>query len=323
MLLQRNFVNNQDQIFCLMGPTAAGKTALAIELTRLFPFDIISVDSGMIYRGMDIGTAKPTPAELKAAPHRLINICDPIDAYSAGQFRLDALAEIERIFAQKRIPLLVGGTMLYFRVLQQGISNLPKASRAIRAEIMAEIEKLGLEALYQQLQKIDPQAAAITKRTDSQRIQRALEVFKLTGKSLSELKNISPPQRLPYKFTNLIVAPLQRSCLQDRINKRFKEMLRLGLIDEVEQLYKLRSLHLELPAIRMVGYRQVWRYFAGQITYDQMLEQVPIATRQLAKRQLTWLRSWPEAEWFDSENPRSLLAAVSDRIKNIFSTLVQ
>lgn len=318
MSFQRNFINNQNQIFCLMGPTAAGKTALAIELTKLFPFDIISVDSGMIYRGMDIGTAKPTSSELITAPHRLINICDPIDAYSAGQFRRDALAEIEKIFAQKRIPLLVGGTMLYFRVLEQGISSLPKASKEVRAEIMAESEKLGLEALYQQLQKIDPQTAAITKRTDSQRIQRALEVFKLTGKSLSELKNISPPRKLPYKFTNFVVAPLERSCLQDRINRRFKEMLYLGLIEEVERLYKLRNLHLDLPAIRMVGYRQMWQYFAGQITHDQMLEQIPIATRQLAKRQLTWLRSWPETEWFDSENPRSLLAAISDRITKIF-----
>jgi len=183
---------------------------------------------------------------------------------------------------------------------------------------MAESEKLGLEELYQQLQKIDPQTATITKRTDSQRIQRALEVFKLTGKSLSELKNISPPQKLPYKFTNFVVAPLERSCLQNRINERFKEMLRLGLIEEAEQLYKRGDLHLDLPAIRMVGYRQMWQYFAGQITYNQILEQIPVATRQLAKRQLTWLRSWSEAEWFDSENPQLLLAAISGRIMNIF-----
>ncbi|CAL7964030.1 tRNA dimethylallyltransferase [Gammaproteobacteria bacterium] len=297
--------SNENQIFCLMGPTAAGKTALAIELTKRFPFDIISVDSAMVYRGMDIGTAKPTPAELKITPHHLINICDPAEAYSAGQFRQDAIAEIEKIFARGRIPLLVGGTMLYFRVLQQGISNLPHANKEIRAEIAAQIEKLGLEELYQQLQKIDPQTAATIKRTDSQRIGRALEVFKLTGKSLSELKSISPPQRLSFKFINIAVAPLERSYLQDKINIRFKEMLRLGFIEEVEQLYKRGDLHFDLPSIRMVGYRQVWQYFSGQITCDQMLQQIPIATRQLAKRQLTWLHSWPEVKWFDSEGIQS------------------
>ncbi|EKE00626.1 MAG: hypothetical protein ACD_21C00308G0009 [uncultured bacterium] len=291
-----------NQIFCLMGPTAAGKTALAIELTRFFPFEIISVDSGMIYRGMDIGTAKPTSAELKITPHCLINICDPAEAYSAGQFRRDAITEIEKIFAQGKIPLLVGGTMLYFRVLQQGISSLPQANKEIRTAMAAQMEELGVEALYLQLQKMDPQTAALVKPADSQRIQRALEVFELTGKSLSELQDISPPQTLPYKTTNIAVAPLNRTYLEDRINRRFKEMLRLGLIEEIEGLYKRGDLHPDLPSIRMVGYRQVWQYLAGQVTHEQMLEQIPIATRQLAKRQMTWLRSWPEVQWFDSEN---------------------
>ncbi|MEI8055396.1 MAG: tRNA (adenosine(37)-N6)-dimethylallyltransferase MiaA [bacterium] len=296
--------SNQNQIFCLMGPTAAGKTALAIELTKHFPFDIISVDSAMVYRGMDIGTAKPTLAELKVAPHRLINICDPAEAYSAGQFRQDAIAEIEKIFALGRVPLLVGGTMLYFRVLQQGISNLPQASKEIRAEIAGQIEKLGLEEIYRQLQKIDPQTTAVIKPTDSQRIGRALEVFKLTGKKLSELKSASPPQKLPFKFINIAVAPLERLYLQNKINLRFREMLRLGFIEEVEQLHKREDLHFDLPSIRTVGYRQAWQYFSCQITYDQMLQRIPIATRQLAKRQLTWLRSWSEVKWFDSESPQ-------------------
>lgn len=299
--------SNRNHIFCLMGPTASGKTALAIELTKRFPFNIISVDSAMVYRDMDIGTAKPTLEELKIAPHRLINICDPSEAYSAGQFRQDAIAEIEKILAQGRIPLLVGGTMLYFRVLQQGISNLPQADKEVRAQIAAQIEKFGLAEVYQELQKIDPQTAATIKKTDSQRIRRALEVFKITGKSLSELKSVSPPQKLPFKFINIAVAPLERSDLQEKINLRFKKMLKLGFVEEVERLYKRSDLHFDLPSIRMVGYRQAWQYFAGQITYDQMLQQVPIATRQLAKRQLTWLRSWPGIKWFDSEKSIQIL----------------
>jgi tRNA dimethylallyltransferase len=302
--------SKKNTIFCLMGPTAAGKTKLAIELTKIFPFDIISVDSGMIYREMDIGTAKPTPAELKIAPHRLINICDPAETYSAGQFRHDALIEIEKIFANGRIPLLVGGTMLYFKVLQQGISNLPKADKEIRAAITAQCEKQGLASLYQELQKVDPQTAAIITPTDSQRIQRALEVFQLTGKSLSELKTASPPQALPYEIINIAIAPVKSADLQDKIHKRFEEMLHLGLVEEVERLYKRSDLHKDLPSIRMVAYRQIWQYLAGEINYNQMLELIPIATRQLAKRQMTWLRSWPEVKWFDSEDTELLVKVI-------------
>jgi tRNA dimethylallyltransferase len=306
-------LSNQNQIFCLMGPTAAGKTALAIELVEKFPFEIISVDSGMIYRGMDIGTAKPTSDELKAAPHYLIDICDVSENYSAGQFRDDALVKIEDIFARGKVPLLVGGTMLYFRTLQQGISDLPKSTKEIRDKITAELERVGVEGLYQQLQKTDPQTATKLKPTDSQRIQRAMEVFHLTGKTLSELQRISPPQKLPYKAINIAVTPSDRSFLHDKINRRFLEMMRLGFIEEVEQLYKRGDLKLSLPSMRSVGYRQVWQYLAGQITRDQMLEQIPIATRQLAKRQLTWLRTWPEIRFFDSEN-QNLLAEVTKEI---------
>lgn len=308
-------VFDQNQIFCLMGPTAAGKTALAIELTKAFPFEIISVDSAMVYCGMDIGTAKPTVIELKNVPHRLINICDPKESYSAGRFYHDSLIAIKDIFAQGKIPLLVGGTMLYFHVLQRGISSLPEANKEIRADIVAQEAEFGLEELYQQLQKIDPQTAGNISRTDRQRIQRALEVFKLTNKTLSELKNTFPPQILPYKVINMVVASLERSCHKDKINQRLKKMLRLGLIEEVEQLYKRGDLHLNLPAMRTVGYRQIWQYFAGLITYDQALEQIPMATYKLAKRQLTWLRNWPEVVRFDSEN-KLLLADVIDFIES-------
>ena len=282
-----------------MGPTAVGKTSLAIWLAQSLPFDIISVDSAMVYRGMDIGTAKPTPEQLREAPHHLINICDPKESYSVGQFRRDALLKIEEIFTRKRLPLLVGGTMLYFRLLQQGLSNLPRSSGEVRAKIRQEKESLGLEALYLRLQKIDPKAAMKLSSTDSQRIQRALEVYDLTGKSLTELQLASPPDPLPYDFVNIVVAPQDMDFLRCNIKKRFQEMLTLGFIDEVRQLYQRGDLHFDLPSIRTVGYRQAWQYLEGQIGYDKFLELVPIATRQLAKRQLTWLRSWDNSKWFD------------------------
>ena len=300
-------------IFCLLGPTATGKTALAIKLTENFPFAIISVDSGMVYRGMDIGTAKPTPTELKKVPHRLVNIRDPIESYSAGQFRQDALMAIEDIFAAGKIPLLVGGTMLYFWALQQGIAVLPTANEEVRKKIKQQQQTMGLNALYQKLQTVDPQTAAIVHNKDKQRIQRALEVFMLTGRKMSELRNISSTQALPYTAHNFALMPGQRTSHHAKINLRFKDMLRLGLLAEVEQLYKRGDLHLDLPAIRMVGYRQVWRYFMGLITYQQMLEQIPRATCQLAKRQLTWLRNWSKVKCFASES-KHLLAEISKEI---------
>jgi len=304
--------SKQKPVFCLMGPTAVGKTSLAIELIQRFPFEIISVDSGMIYRGMDIGTAKPTTEQLKATPHRLIDICDPIQSYSAGQFRQDAIKEVEKIFAAGKVPLLVGGTMLYFRVLQQGISSLPQADRETRAAIAAQREELGIAGLYRRLQQVDPQTAAVIKPTDSQRIQRALEVQMLTGKKLSELKNSSLPQKLPYRVVNIALA-LEREEIKVRINERFKAMLQLGFMAEVEKLYKRGDLHLDLPAIRMVGYRQAWQCLAGQISYQEMLEQIPIVTRQLAKRQMTWLRSWSDVRWFDTKD-KNMVDSVSKEI---------
>lgn len=289
-----------------MGPTASGKTALAMKLIERFPFEIISVDSAMVYRGMDIGTAKPTAEELRLAPHHLIDICDPQESYSAGKFRVDAIAKIEEVFARGHIPLLVGGTMLYFRVLQFGISNLPQADEKTRAKIAGQKEEFGLDALYLRLQKIDPETAARVSKTDSQRIGRALEVYELTGKSLSELKLISPPEVLPYPTVNIALAPSDITNLRSKIKARFNQMLELGFIEEVEKLYKRGDLHLDLPALRAVGYRQIWQYLSGQIGYAQMLDLVPIATGQLAKRQLTWLRSWQKINWFDSDDPHSL-----------------
>lgn len=306
--------HHKDKIFCLMGPTAASKTHLAIELTKRLPFTIISVDSGMVYRGMDIGTAKPRAAELLIAPHHLIDICDPKEPYSVGQFRSDALQKITEIFASERIPLLVGGTMLYFRILQQGISHLPQANEQVRAKIKSQKDQLGLKDLYLQLRKIDPKTAANIRPTDSQRIQRALEVYELTGKSLSELQSISPPDLLQYNVKNIIVAPAHMAVIRSKIAARFQEMLDLGFIDEVQQLYNRGDLSLDLPAMRMVGYRQIWQYLSGQIGYEEMLQLVPMVTGQLAKRQLTWLKRWDDAVWFNSDDPNLL-----DNVMNLLS----
>ncbi len=286
-----------------MGPTAAGKTGLAMELIKRLPLEIISVDSGMVYRGMDVGTAKPTVDQLQSAPHHLIDICDPKESYSAGQFRSDALEKIQEIFAKGRAPLLVGGTMLYFRVLLQGISDLPKSDELVRKKIRLEKEQYGLDALYSRLQKIDSKAALRISKTDSQRIQRALEVYELTGKSLSELQAISPPDVLPYEVVNIVLAPKDIYFLWHKIEERFKEMVKQGFVDEVRRLYAGGDLHLDLPSMRTVGYRQIWQYLSGQISHEEMLRLVPIATRQLAKRQLTWLRRWDDAQWFESDDP--------------------
>lgn len=288
-------------IFCLMGPTASGKTNLAIELVRQFPFEIISVDSAMVYRGMDIGTAKPDASILKIAPHRLIDIRDPADAYSAAQFREDALREIEDIFAHKKIPLLVGGTMLYFRALQKGLSELPSADAALREKLRLEGEEKGWSVLHARLNEVDPVAAQRIHPNDAQRIQRALEVYELSGKSLTEWQNENPELPSHYQIHNLAIAPNDRAVLHARIAERFDKMLQEGFIDEVKRLYERKDLTIDTPAIRSVGYRQVWEYLEGKLNQDEMREKGIIATRQLAKRQLTWLRNWPEIIWFDSE----------------------
>lgn len=288
-------------VICLMGPTASGKTDLAVKLTRDFPMEIISVDSAMVYRTMDIGTAKPDPALLKNVPHRLIDIRDPKDAYSAAQFRHDALEAIREILQQKKIPLLVGGTMLYFRALQKGLSDLPSADAAVRKKIMEKALMLGWDHMHDYLKTIDPVAAKRIHPNDSQRIQRALEVYELTGKVLTVWQEKTNPQCVEYSFYNLAIGPTDRAILHARIAARFKQMLNDGLVDEVKKLFARGDLTLATPAIRSVGYRQVWEYLLGHYTDEEIEERGIIATRQLAKRQLTWLRSWPDVKWFDSE----------------------
>lgn len=290
------------QIIFLMGPTASGKTQLAVDLVKHFPCEIISVDSAMVYRGMNIGTAKPDAEILKIAPHRLLDICDPAEAYSAAQFRVDAIREIESITTQNKIPLLVGGTMLYFRALQKGLAELPSANAAIRAKLSAEALQQGWPALHERLQIIDPAAAKRIHPHDSQRIQRALEVYAITGKPLTEIQQQGSSVLAKYSIYPIAISPQDRAILHERIALRFSQMLAMGFMDEVKYLFDRGDLTLETPAIRSVGYRQVWEYLQGKYSYDEMREKAIIATRQLAKRQLTWLRHWPEPlQWFDSE----------------------
>lgn len=275
-----------------MGPTASGKTDLAIELIQQLSAEIISVDSAMVYRDMNIGTAKPTPTILKQAPHHLVDICDPSQAYSAGNFREDALAAIKTILEKKYIPLLVGGTMLYFHVLQQGIATLPKANLEIRQQLQEKLKKQGLEKLYIHLQRVDPKAAQRIHPNDPQRILRALEVIEITGKTLTEIQQSQTLTSLPYQFINISIIP-DRNNHHQIIKNRFQNMLKQGFVAEVENLFKRGDLNMDLPSIRTVGYRQIWRYLAGELSYNEMQERAIIATRQLAKRQMTWLRSWP------------------------------
>ena len=289
-------------VICLSGPTASGKTDLALTLVESLPCEIISVDSGMVYRGMDIGTAKPKPQILEQIPHHLIDICDVAEPYSAARFRLDALKLINMILARDRIPLLVGGTMLYFRVLQQGISVLPQANQKIRAQLTAEAKQNGWQKLHERLSQIDPVAAKRISPNDSQRLQRALEVYFITGETLTDLQKENPGQPLLFPVINFALIPQNREELNVRIGGRFKQMLKDGLVAEVKQLFNRGDLNCNLPSMRSVGYRQVWQYLNGEVDYSTMQEKAIIATRQLAKRQMTWLRSWPNIILFDSND---------------------
>ena len=275
----------------LMGPTASGKSALAMELVQRLPCDIISVDSALVYRGMDIGTAKPTATELALAPHRLIDLLDPAQAYSAADFCRDALREMAAITAAGRIPLLVGGTMLYYKALLDGLSPLPEADPQIRAQIEAEAQALGWAVLHQQLLQIDPVAGARIHPNDPQRLSRALEVYRITGKSMTELTQQSGTE-LPYRTLQYAIAPTDRALLRQRIAERFAAMLAQGFEAEVRTLFERGDLSPDLPSIRCVGYRQMWDYLAGVIDYEEMRYRGTVATNQLAKRQLTWLRGW-------------------------------
>ncbi len=285
----------------LMGPTASGKTALSIQLAHQLDGEIISVDSAMIYRGMDIGTAKPSLGEREGVAHHLIDILDPSETYSTGQFKHQARQIMDEITRRGKLPILVGGTMLYFNALINGLAELPPADKVIRQQLDEDLLKYGKEFMHQRLAKIDPQAAARIHPNDPQRIQRALEVYEISGKPISEYFNTKEQTPLPYDAIQLIIAPKERKKLHELIAKRFRNMIKVGLVDEVSRLYRRGDLNESMPAIRSVGYRQVWSYLKGEYDFDTMTEKGIIATRQLAKRQFTWLRRFDQAHTFNNE----------------------
>ena len=297
-----------DAIF-LMGPTASGKTALAIELCQRLPVEVISVDSALIYRGMDIGTAKPNQDELSQAPHHLIDILDPSLPYSAADFRRDALNVMGEITARGNIPLLVGGTMLYFKALLEGLSPLPSADQAIREGIENIAREQGWSEVHRRLAEVDPVAAARIHPNDPQRLSRALEVYLISGQTLTEMTQTAG-EELPYNVFQFAIAPQDRKILHERIEQRYHLMLDAGFEEEVRALYNRGDLHADLPSIRCVGYRQMWSYLDGEIDYDEMVYRGICATRQLAKRQITWLRGWENIHRLDSEQSQHALKAV-------------
>ena len=282
-----------------MGPTASGKSALAMALAQRFPAEIISVDSAQVYRDMDIGTAKPSAEEQNAVPHHLIDIIDPTQAYSAAQFVRDAFELMKAINARGRIPLLVGGTMLYFKALREGLSDLPEADEALRAQLDAEATERGWPAMHAELARVDPETAARLKPADSQRIQRALEVFRSTGKPMSAFLGARAPVSLPCRLIEIALEPSDRAVLHERIAQRFDAMIETGLLDEVRVLRKKYALHPDLPSMRCVGYRQAWAHLEGEYDAKEMRDRGIFATRQLAKRQLTWLRGMEGLYRFD------------------------
>ncbi len=301
-----NFDSNKPPVFFVMGPTASGKTDLAMELCKNIPADIISVDSTLVYRQMNIGTAKPTADELEQFPHRLVDICDPSEPYSAANFCADAEREIDDIVNKGRIPILVGGTMMYFKALLDGLADMPESDPAVRKAIAAEAEVHGWPVLHEQLKKIDPDYAGQLHPNHSQRISRALEVYRISGTTMTEFRarqasnKDSDVQLFANRFhvIPLALLPDDRVILHQRIEQRFLAMLEQGFIDEVRALYGRGDLHLDLPSMRAVGYRQVWQYLDEQYDYQTMIDKSLAATRQLAKRQLTWLRDWPDLQSF-------------------------
>jgi tRNA dimethylallyltransferase len=296
--------NEAPDAVCLMGPTCTGKTALALELAQRFPVEIVSVDSALVYRGMDIGTSKPTAAQLAAVPHHLIDICDPADPYSAGRFLRDALACIDAIRGRRRVPLLVGGTMLYYRALTHGLAPLPEADSAVRAALDMVARSTGWPALHAELAARDPVAASRIQPADAQRIQRALEVLQLTGERMSDLQQQAEPP--PVKLARFALVPVAREVLYQRINARFDDMMAAGLLDEVRALYARGNLDPDLPSLRAVGYRQLWSHLAGQCGLEEAVAAARQATRNLAKRQLTWLRADAGITWITALAEREL-----------------
>lgn len=287
-----------------MGPTASGKTDLAIALSKVLPVEVVSVDSALVYKGMDIGSAKPTADELSLCPHRLIDIRDPADPYSAADFRRDALSAMAEITAAGRIPLLVGGTMLYFKALLEGLAEMPSADQAVRADIEREALDKGWPHIHAQLAAIDPESAERIHPNHSQRLSRALEVYRVSGKTMTQLQaeQESDPLQDHYNLVQLAISPRQRATLHARIALRFEKMLELGVIEEVEALRARGDLHLDLPSMRAVGYRQVWEYLDGACSKEEMVEHGIVATRQLAKRQYTWLNGWTDLNWVNTED---------------------
>lgn len=290
-------------VITIYGPTAAGKTALSLGLCEKLDCEIISVDSALIYRGMDIGTAKPTPEEQAKVPHHLIDICDPSETYSAADFQRDALRLIDDIQARGKVPLLVGGTMLYFKALLEGLSQLPESDASVRQKLTQEMEASGLAVLHDRLKTVDPVSAERIHPNDPQRTLRALEVYEISGKTLTELtkERFGQLNKPVYQFA---IAPKERSVLHQRIEQRFDQMLSEPFEDEVRKLFERGDLHEDLPSIRSVGYRQMWQYLNGELSYEEMRERGIIATRQLAKRQLTWLNGWPGVTWLETDDPQ-------------------
>ncbi len=304
----------------LMGPTASGKTGAAAELVQALPLELISVDSALVFRGMDIGTAKPDQATLAQAPHFLIDIIDPTESYSAAQFRSDALQLMAEITARGKVPLLVGGTMLYYQALQQGLSDLPQADPTLRAELDAQAAEIGWPAMHAELARLDPPTAARLKPNDSQRIQRALEVIRLSGEPMSMLLARPTAEPLPYNLLKIALQPSDRATLHQRIEQRFDLMLQQGLEQEVAQLrQQYPELHLNLPSMRCVGYRQMWEYQDGVVDYATMRDKGIFATRQLCKRQLTWLRGMDDTVEVECLAP-DLTARIADRIGRFLQT---
>ena len=320
-----NSEQHKHQAIFIMGPTASGKTDLAVALRDHLPVELISVDSALVYRGMDVVTAKPDAQVLAKAPHRLIDIRDPSDSYSVGDFARDARCEMDEITAAGRIPLLVGGTMLYFKALLDGLAQLPPSDPKVRAHIEAEAKQSGWPAMHKQLQELDPASASRIHPNHSQRIQRALEVCLTTGKPFSQLlgggKGGVAPVTDSYRITQIAIAPRERSVLHERIERRFSTMMRQAGLDEVRQLYNRGDLHLDMPSMRAVGYRQAWQHLAGEIDYDQMVTNTVVATRQLAKRQMTWLRGWKELHWLYTDTLDGRQIGAEEILHNALETL--
>ena len=316
MAMQASESIEKPPAICLMGPTAAGKTQFAMDLADRFSSTLINVDSAQVYRGMDIGTGKPDATTRRRYPHRLMDIRDPSEIYSASQFRADAIQEMSDALVRGKTPVLVGGTMLYFKVLRDGLAAMPNGNPRVRKQIETLAAESGWETVHAELKKVDPESAARIHANDPQRLQRALEVFLLTGKSLSALhRENHDPAELPCRLYFVAIQPTDRAVLHNRIAERFRRMLSEGLIEEVRVLYERGDLNLNMSSMKSVGYRQVWQYLAGESTHGEMIEKSIVATRQLAKRQLTWLRGWSALRPLGEPNKNSI-----DAVLNILET---